>query len=121
MTSKPLGQVKWNPPPSRLILEGESVHVWRVSLTQPLSKIQAFWHLFTSDEKRRAAAFFFRKDRERFIACRGALRIILSRYLRTTPDQIRFHYGQYGKPALIEAVNIQGLRFNVSHSAQIAL
>lgn len=114
-------QDKWNPPPRRLILEREAVHVWRVSLAQPRSRIQTFLHLLTPDERARAEAYHFQHDRERFIAARGALRTILARYLRITPEQLCFTYSRYGKPTLLEAMNGRGLRFNISHSHEMAL
>jgi len=111
----------WKTAPARPIVEKDSVHVWRVSLGQPPEKIQSLLDLLTSDEKQRASSYFATEDTNRFIVARGTLRIILSRYLEINPDQLRFNYNQYGKPALIETRNASGLRFNVSHSKQISL
>jgi 4'-phosphopantetheinyl transferase len=67
----------------------------------------------------RAGKYYFKRDRDRFIIARGALRKILSRYLCVAPGQIRFTYSPYGKPALAEAAH--ELSFNVSHSHEVAL
>jgi 4'-phosphopantetheinyl transferase len=112
---------EWKPPPRRLILERDTVHVWRVSLAQPQARIQTFLQLCTPDERARAEAYHFQRDRERFIAARGALRTILARYLPRTPEQLRFTYSRYGKPALLETMNERGLRFNISHAHELAL
>lgn len=53
---------------------------------------------------------------------RGVLRDILGRYLQIKPSQVQFRYGQYGKPALVEAAETSTrLEFNLSHSGPLAL
>jgi 4'-phosphopantetheinyl transferase len=77
--------------------------------------------LLSADEIARARQFHFTKDRENFIVARGLLRLILARYLNIAPDQLRFCYNAYGKPSLASAFCGNDLRFNVSHSNDIAL
>jgi 4'-phosphopantetheinyl transferase len=83
--------------------------------------LRIFEDTLTADERARAERFYFQKHRERFIAGRGLLRHILSRYLGKEPDQLRFCYNSYGKPALTEETGAEGLCFNLSHSHGIAL
>ena len=92
------------------------VHVWRVELTQPEHVIQQFRNTLEQDELFRADRFHFEKDRRAFVVSRGFLREIISRYTNTRPEQLRFSYGPYGKPALDGR-----LRFNMSHSHNLAL
>lgn len=73
--------------------------------------------LLSADERARAERFHFGRDRERFIACRSALRVILAGYLAVPPEAVVFCYGPQGKPFLAESQ----LKFNVSHSADEAL
>ncbi len=47
--------------------------------------------------------------------------MILSRYTDIAPEQLQFTYSAYGKPALAEATGGTTLRFNLSHSAGLAL
>jgi 4'-phosphopantetheinyl transferase len=47
--------------------------------------------------------------------------MILSRYLEVEPDWLRFNYSAYGKPALGDEFNEEGLRFNLSHAGGVAL
>jgi 4'-phosphopantetheinyl transferase len=75
----------------------------------------------TPDETGRAERFFFEKDKNHFVAARGVLRDILSRYLSTEPAQIRFQYNDYGKPALGPTFVQSGLTFNLSHAHGLAL
>src|SRR5262249_58019127 len=69
----------------------------------------------------RAARFHFPRDRRRFTVARGVLREILSRYLGVPSAALKFRYSAYGKPALTDVVDNAGLRFNVSHSHEMAL
>lgn len=47
--------------------------------------------------------------------------MILSRYLDAKPDHLRFCYNPFGKPALTEPQGAGALRFNMSHSDDLAL
>lgn len=111
----------WLPPPTALHLESAEVHVWRASLNQEPSTLRACSDILAPDERSRADKFHFRKDREHFIIARGVLRFILSRYLNTSPQLIRFSYNHYGKPALDAATRDKSLRFNLSHANEVAL
>ena len=111
----------WDNPPKKLILPSNAVHVWRASLDVSASELRILEHTLAADERARAERFYFQKHREHFIAGRGLLRDILSRYLYTEPDQLRFSYNAYGKPALTEDTSAEALCFNLSHSNGIAL
>jgi 4'-phosphopantetheinyl transferase len=111
----------WAIPPARLVLTGEAVHVWRASLNLSELQLQNLWPTLTEDEQARAKRFHFLKDQNHYIAGRGMLRAILSRYLDLLPAQLRFSYSRYGKPTLTEATGGEALRFNVSHSHGMAL
>jgi 4'-phosphopantetheinyl transferase len=53
-----------------------------------------------------------------FAIARGTLRILLSRYLGCAAREIRFCYGNRGKPSLAGTPRLQ---FNMSHSGAMAL
>jgi 4'-phosphopantetheinyl transferase len=99
----------------------DEVHVWRASLNQTPHHLQRLCNTLASDEAVRAARFHFERDRQHFIAARGLLREILSRYLRLPPDSLRFKYSSYGKPYLADEGSGAWLRFNLSHSGELAL
>ncbi len=126
MTS-PIGNIPiisindWAAPPKALALCREEVHVWRMSLNQPESRVQESFSLLNPDERERDSRFRFQNDRDHFIVARGALRIILSRYLDTPPERLSFRYNSYGKPALPQRLDRDDLRFNLSHSHGLAL
>jgi 4'-phosphopantetheinyl transferase len=74
--------------------------------------------LLSDDEQARAGRFVFDVHRNRFVACRAALRTLLAGRLGCSPRDVRFAYGPAGKPSLAGGA---GLRFNVSHSDRFAL
>ncbi len=110
------GVSTWSPPPASLSLQTGEVHVWRIELEQPGSLLEKFRSTLEADELQRASRFHFEKHRSSFVVGRGFLRDILSRYLETKPETLRFSYGDYGKPALDSR-----LSFNISHSHGVAL
>ncbi|WP_250124597.1 4'-phosphopantetheinyl transferase superfamily protein [Chroococcidiopsis sp. CCMEE 29] len=111
----------WLPPPTDLTVTSSDVHVWRAALAQPAARVQQLVQTLSADERIRAERFYFERDRNRFIVGRGLLRIVLSRYLGIAPDQLQFYYGSRGKPALAETLSESKLRFNLSHSEEMAL
>lgn len=108
----------WTAPPQSLSLERGAVHVWRISLAQPDETLERFRRTLEPDEIDRAGRFHFEKHRRHFIVARGFLRTVIARYLATQPGSLRFSYGAYGKPALATE---HVLRFNLSHSHEVAL
>jgi len=97
------------------------VHVWRTALDRPADAVAALAETLSGDERDRAARFHFERDRRRFTAARGGLRALLAAYLGVTPAAVAFEYGAHGKPRVAEAPAGGDLRFNVSHSAGVAL
>jgi 4'-phosphopantetheinyl transferase len=111
----------WYLPPANLILTDDEVHVFRVCLNLPASRVQDLLQILAVDELNRAERFHFSKDRQYFIVSRGLLRFILSRYLDSKPEHLRFCYGKHGKPRLVSANGSEKLSFNLSHSDGLAL
>jgi 4'-phosphopantetheinyl transferase len=97
------------------------VHVWRIALIQPERTIQRYREFLAEDEIERADRFYFAKDRNRFAVARSVLRQLLGAYLNLDPRETRFVYGPQGKPDLAAPQSSSGLRFNLSHSGEIAL
>jgi 4'-phosphopantetheinyl transferase len=100
-------------------LRPETIHVWRIALDLPPDALARFRESLSADEQARADRFRFETHRDHFVAGRGALRAILSRYVGIAPDQLAFTYGPQGKPALSNAGD--GLEFNLTHSHGLAL
>jgi 4'-phosphopantetheinyl transferase len=111
----------WSSPPSLLSLPSNEAHVWRIALEQPADVQDNFLRTLDQDERTRANRFHFEKHQRRFVVARGFLRSLLARYLDITPEEVRFSYGPYGKPALSGEHRNSGLRFNASHSHELAI
>jgi 4'-phosphopantetheinyl transferase len=109
----------WSNAPEMLPGLSQEVHVWRTALDLSEVCLHRLWQALDSEERERANRFHFAKDRDHFIAARGRLRAILSRYLQIQPRDLRFVYGARGKPSL--AGQTGGLRFNLAHSHGLAL
>lgn len=90
----------------------EAAEIHFVPLDVEPSRLRDLTSLLTGEEHERSARFKFDRHRNRFIACRGALRHLLD----MKPGQ-NFIYGPYGKPAL----DGSEIRFNVSHSYDMGM
>jgi 4'-phosphopantetheinyl transferase len=109
----------WLPPPTRLALAPDEVHVWRLALAQPRDQLAILARTLAPDERDRAARFHFDRDRTAYTAARGALRTLAGGYLDLPPGDLVFAYQAKGKPYL--ETSPKDLRFNVSHSGDVAL
>jgi 4'-phosphopantetheinyl transferase len=87
--------------------------VWSVALDAQPAAVGA---VLTEDELLRAARFKVEDGRRNFVATRGALRILLGRYLDEDPATLRFTATPTGKPGLVQPSMLQ---FNVSHSGDV--
>ncbi len=97
-------------------LARNAVHLWFACIDVSSAELEALSETLVEDEHERAGRFRFRRDRRRFIAARGILRCLLSRYLNTVPVELIFRYGHAGKPAIAEPATT--LRFNLSHAGE---
>ncbi|HEX4644034.1 MAG TPA: 4'-phosphopantetheinyl transferase superfamily protein [Verrucomicrobiae bacterium] len=113
-------EINWPTPATFPPLADNEVHVWAAPLDLPPAQLAAIAPMLSPYEQARAARFHFERDRGRFIAGRGFLRALLSRYLQTGPSQLKFAYGPRGKPALAAPAD-QELHFNLAHSDGLAL
>lgn len=111
----------WSAPPSEWYLPSTDVHIWQASLQVTARQQERFTQMLSADEMARATRFHFPQHREHYIAGRGLLREILSRYQNCLPEAIRFSYNSFGKPALLASAGQDALQFNISHSHGVAL
>lgn len=111
----------WNSGAANVALGEREVHVWRVPLARSAAEISLARGTLSADETLRADRFYFQRDRDAFIATRGALRQLLGRYLGQPPEELAFDYGAYGKPSLRQVSKGLAIEFNVSHAHGLAL
>ena len=98
----------------------ESIDLWTIPLTDIGDRFREHEQSLSVDERQRATRFRSVKNRRRFTLARGSLRSILSQYLGTSAEAVRFSYGTYGKPHLVDT-HEPLLKFNLSHSGEYAL
>jgi 4'-phosphopantetheinyl transferase len=92
------------------------IHVWRAGLERPPAVVERMRRLLADDERRRADALRFERDRVRYIVGRALLRGLLARYTQLPAQTLRFQYGEFDKPVLPG-----GPSFNLAHSGPVAL
>jgi 4'-phosphopantetheinyl transferase len=95
----------------------QEIHLWRANLNLPEMELLRLRGLLSADEQQRADRFKFDLHRHRFIAARGTLREILSRYLDKPAAAIQFSYQTHGKPCIENSA----VHFNMSDSNNLAL
>ena len=88
------------------------VELWQGTLDQPDDVRARLELLLSHDERERASAFRFARDRNRYVVGRGVLRGLLGRYTGADPASLEFRYGRDRKPALAG----DGPFFNLAHS-----
>jgi 4'-phosphopantetheinyl transferase len=96
----------------------ERVRIVSACLDVPAARLAQLRAWLCEHEQARAERFVFEVHRRRFAAARGILRELLARELGVPPQGLRFEHGPHGKPRLGGGFE---LRFNVSHSQELAL
>lgn len=104
---------------ARASASGYELYTTRLDLTP--RTVKALAELLSDDEQQRASRLVFQRDRARFIVARARLRQLLGARLGVSPASIEFSYGARGKPALAARFADCGVRFNLSHSEDVAV
>jgi 4'-phosphopantetheinyl transferase len=106
---------------ARLALPEDEVQLWRVNLEAIGAEESRWQKILSSDESTRASRFHFSRDRQRFVAGRALLRIILAGYLETDANSLCFSYSLKEKPSLGPPHADSNVMFNITHSGGVAL
>lgn len=112
--------VGWRPPPRAPRLAEGDVHVWRMTLG-PAVGAEPCWAVLSPDERARALSFAHDAHRAAYVRAHGVMRMILAVYAESTPEELSFQHGPFGKPSLASDANDGRLEFNLSHSGDHAL
>jgi len=102
-------------------LVDSDIHVWRAALAASPEELAYFQTLLSPDEKSRAVRFYFDRDRNRYIAGRGMLRILLGHYAGVDARDVPITYGPQAKPLLEQTVDRKRLEFNLSNTEDWAV
>ena len=93
-----------------------AIRLFRLDLAA--DRIAGLTALLDDGERERADRFHHVRDRRRFIARRGLLRLLLAELGAGKAATLRYTHNEYGKPALADRPD---LHFSLSHSAGLAL
>jgi len=104
--------------PRSIQLGPREVQIWGIWLTASDAWLAYFRSTLAQDERQRSERFKFANLSRSYTLSRGGLRILLAHYLCCSPNEIEVVCGPKGKPELRGSSRI---RFNVSHSGQMAL
>ena len=101
-----------------LPLNPDQVHLWFAFPEEIRSSelMKQYERLLSDEENARRKRFRFQRHGHRFTVTRALVRTTLSLYANVGPETWRFVTNQYGKPAIEETMNPEGIRFNVSHT-----
>jgi 4'-phosphopantetheinyl transferase len=103
---------------SQFSLDEQTIHIWSLPIRPSESAITEYHYLLSPDERTRARRFRFDYLQRSFVFTRGALRVLLGRYLAIPPEEVSFRYSATGKPSVSIGTP---LRFNTSHSGDTVL
>jgi 4'-phosphopantetheinyl transferase len=98
----------------------QQVHVWQWDLDVCDGDFDRYWETLSTQERERADKFRFERHRRRFVAGRGELRRLLSRYLGLSPWEVALEYGSDGKPFCTIQPPERSICFNLSHTENAA-
>ena len=102
-------------------LIGNAFNVVMARLDLKSETVRASAALLSDMERQRASRFAFDRDRRRFTVARAWLRQLLAARLGVRPESVELVNGAHGKPALARCCANSDLRFNVSHSDDVAV
>jgi 4'-phosphopantetheinyl transferase len=98
-------------------LKEKEVQVWCADLEPEADRLAALQETLAAVEIERANRFHFWRDKRRYIAGRGILRVLLGRYLNDPTPDVEIAYSEHDKPFLPTS----RVQFNLSHSKGIGL
>ncbi len=99
----------------------DEIHIWCASLKLWEPYVNILEKKLSAHEQERANKFIFEMGKNRFIAGRYVLRMLIGSYLSMPTESVRFLYGAQGKPAIDPLINGKKLCFNLSHSREMAV
>ncbi len=103
-----------------LLLRQDEIHLWQAITTQFEARCGKLELLLSYEELCRMKKFHFPKDRVRFAAAHGILRMLAGRYLNLSPRLLNFSSSSLGKPAVAGNTS-EPIFFNISHSHDIVV
>ena len=95
----------------------DGIRLWWIALDRPRDEVAALAQTLSSEETARAQRFGTDPLRQRWIAGRATLRVLLGGVLGIAPEAVILERGRRGRPHLAQSA----IDFNVSHTRGMAL
>lgn len=97
------------------------VYVWWTRVPPALDQAErsACLGLLSEPERQRYARFIIDSAADEYLVAHVLTRTLLSRFANVAPDAWRFRRTEHGRPEIIGADGVAGLRFNLSHSTGV--
>ncbi len=99
----------------------EELHIWWANLREFDLAVPALWAVLSPWEQAQAEQCPSPRAKENYIIRRGMLRMLLASYIGQSPSGLNFTNGPHGKPELQTRPDGNGVYFNLSHSADVAV
>ncbi len=112
------GAGQWPVGPTRPHLPAAVVDVWRADLSAVDDELAS---ALSAEERERAAQIVGERERRAWRRSRGVLRELLGRYLSCEGAAVALAVDEQGKPSVAGPTPLASLRFNLSHSGDLAL
>lgn len=110
----------WMPDDAHVNAREVPVEVVVAQLDVDDDELRALASILAPDERERASAFVFDRDRRRFVVARGRLRQFVAARIGACPESVQVGLGARGKPVLVCGAGTPDLRFNLSHCDDLA-
>ncbi|RJR43847.1 MAG: 4'-phosphopantetheinyl transferase superfamily protein [Desulfobacteraceae bacterium] len=98
-------------------MEAGTIDIWVAEVDGVAAEVEKYERLLSTAEAARSNRFHFARDRCRYVARHGILRILLSAYLGFEPEHIEFKPDKKGKPHVVKRTPENKLQFSMSHSS----
>jgi 4'-phosphopantetheinyl transferase len=97
------------------------VDIWAADVDGEEAETQHYSGFLSAAETARSDRFHFARDRNRYAARHGILRLLLSAYMKCAPHEVEICSGSNGKPYVVDRAHETRLQFSMSHSAGMAV
>jgi 4'-phosphopantetheinyl transferase len=104
-------------------LHVNGLHLWRIQARAGGADLAKFWSLLSLAERDRAGHLVTELLRGRYVRTHGCLRLILCKYLNTSPQHIVFARSIHGKPSVVQTSldPTRRIQFSLADSDDLAL
>ena len=115
-------KIKWQRQNKTELLAENQIHLWLIPLNElPITFSEGFCEGLTERERSRAEKILDESKRRLYSGGRIGLRLLLESYSGISREELKFIYGERGKPSLKNPPGRSRLEFNYTVSSDFAL